>query len=233
MRCLEQIRNDVCYHRADVKIVAVGGGLAYGALGFTHHATEDLAVMRALPGMTVVAPGDPVETALATRAIAAAPGPCYLRLGRAGEAPVHGPGVRFRLGEAIRVREGTDIALVSTGGMLRTAMGVAEQLAARGVEALVLSMHTLKPLDVAAVRDASRETRLVITLEEHSRIGGLGGAVAECLAPLRGRAPLCILGLPPEFCADIGGQEYLLGLLKLSVDGILETIEPLLDGAST
>src|SRR3982751_2787827 len=121
LRCLEQIRNDVCYHRANVKVVAVGGGFAYGSLGATHHATEDLAIMRALPEMTVVAPGDPEEAAAATEAVAAHDGPCYLRLGRAGEQKVHARPIHFQLGKAIQVRQGTDITLISTGGMLQTA----------------------------------------------------------------------------------------------------------------
>ena len=109
LRCLEQIRNDICYHRANVKIVAVGGGLMYGALGMTHHATEDLAIMRALPEMTVVAPGDPLEAAHATRALAATPGPGYLRLGRAGEPAVHQGPIDFRIGRAIMLRDGSDL----------------------------------------------------------------------------------------------------------------------------
>ncbi len=105
LRCVEQIRNDVCYHEANVKIVAVGGGLVYGAQGVTHHGTEDLAIMRALPNMTVVAPGDPAEAALATRAVVERPGPCYLRLGRAGEPTVHQTSPDFQIGKAITVRE--------------------------------------------------------------------------------------------------------------------------------
>src|SRR5882724_5930015 len=148
LRCLEQIRNDACYHRADVKVVAVGGGFAYGSLGMTHHATEDLAIMRALPHMMVVAPGDPVEVEHATRALAIHAGPCYLRLGRAGETIVHRPDVEFELGRAIRVRDGRDVTLISTGGLLETTVRVAACLAGDRVEARVLSMHTLKPLDV-------------------------------------------------------------------------------------
>ena len=106
LRCVEQIRNDVCYHNADVKIVCVGGGLAYGAVGVTHHATEDIAILRALPNMTVVAPGDPIEAGLATRAVVNWPGPCYLRLGRAGEPHIHQPDADFQIGKAITVREG-------------------------------------------------------------------------------------------------------------------------------
>jgi len=122
LRCLEQIRNDVCYHHANVKVVAVGGGLAYGSLGVSHHATEDLAILRALPGMTVVAPGDPIEAELATRAVIAHDGPVYLRLGKAGEPVVHTKRPEFRLGKAISIRTGRDLTLISTGGMLATAV---------------------------------------------------------------------------------------------------------------
>ena len=226
LRPLEQIRNDICYQRANVKTVAVGGGYAYGALGSTHHATEDLAIMRALPEMVVVAPGDLVETRSATRAIAAHDGPCYLRLGRAGERSVHPPDVAFALGRAIRVRDGDDLTLVSTGNMLHLAMTVAETLAVQGVSARVLSMHTVKPIDTEAVRTAARETPLVVTLEEHSIIGGLGGAVAEVLAESDDTtARFRRLGLPPEFCRKVGSQSYLLNHCGLSAAGILESIQ--------
>src|SRR5437879_9322206 len=120
LRCLEQIRNDVCYHRANVKVVAVGGGLAYGNLGVTHHASEDVAIMRALPNMTVVTPGDPVEARLATRAVVAHGGPCYLRRGKTGEPVVHAEEPAFELGRAITMREGSDLTLIASGGMLAT-----------------------------------------------------------------------------------------------------------------
>jgi len=156
MRCLKHIRNDVCYHNANVKIVTVGGGFAYGAMGATHHAIEDLAVMRAMPGMMVVAPGDPVETRAATRAITEYPGPCYFRLGKAGEPVVHQTDIHFELGKAIPMREGRDITLISTGGILQTAVRTAERLAAEGIETRLLSMPTLKPLDSEAVLAAAQ-----------------------------------------------------------------------------
>src|SRR5512146_828433 len=165
LRCLEQIRNDVCYHQANVKVVAVGGGYAYGALGMTHHATEDLAIMRALPGMTPVAPGDPLEAEEATRAVAALPEPCYLRLGRAGETRVHQAAINFRIGKAIVVREGSDITFISTGGMLTTAVEVADRLQEVGISSRVLSMHTIQPLDCDAIISAARETNAIVTLE--------------------------------------------------------------------
>ena len=230
LRCLEQIRNDVCYHNANVKIVAVGGGFAYGSLGMTHHATEDLAIMRTLPNMVVVAPGDPVEAELATRAIVRDSRPCYLRLGRAGEPTVHPRGVSFQLGRAITVRHGNDLTLISTGGLLQTSVQLAERLAKDEIGARVLSMHTVKPLDTEAVLAAARETQAIITLEEHSVIGGLGGAVAEVLAESGElRVPFKRLGLPSEFSSYVGSQEFLKAAYGLSMDGILQSLKPILD----
>ncbi len=209
LRCLEQVRNDVCYHEANVKIVAVGGGFAYGAAGASHHATEELGVMRLMPNLTVVAPADPVEARAAAAALVAHPGPCYIRLGKAGEPTLHHGPIDFRLGRAIRVREGRDLTLVSTGSMLKAALGVAARLAGSGVEARVLSMHTIKPLDEEAILGAARETGAILTLEQHSVLGGLGGVVAELLAeagiPLRFRR----VGLPSAFSPAVGSQEWL------------------------
>jgi len=229
LRCLEQIRNDVCYHKANVKIVAIGGGFSYGALGMTHHATEDLAILRALPEMTVVAPGDPVETEAATQAVAACPGPCYLRLGRAGEPVVHQSKFDFEIGKAIALQDGDDITIISTGGMLATAREAAEALDARGISARLLSMHTLKPLDTDAVLRAARETRAIITLEEHSVIGGLGSAVAEVLAEsAEEKIAFKRLGVTSAFSSVIGSQEFLREHHGLSVRGVLRAAEELL-----
>ncbi len=230
IRCLEQVRNDICYHHANVKIVAVGGGFAYGALGMTHHAVEDLAIMRALPVMVVVAPGDPLEAEAATRALAQYPGPCYLRLGRAGEQRVHRSPVPFRIGKAVVARPGDDVTIISTGGLLHTAVAVADLLAAQGVTVRVLSMHTVKPLDEEAVLAAARETRGVVTVEEHSILGGLGGAVAEVLAEsaLSG-VPFKRLGVPSEYATRVGGQDYLRAMYGLSKEGVLKSLKPFLD----
>ena len=223
LRCLEHIRNDVCYHNANVKVVAGGGGLTYGALGATHHATEDLAIMRALPNMTVIAPGDPVEAALATRAIAARPGPGYLRLSRTGDPVIHQTPPNFQIGKAIVVRNGSDVTLIATGGILRNAMQAAEKLVQQGIQARVLSMHTLKPLDTDSVLTAARETHAIITIEEHSIIGGLGSAVAEVLAEL-GNSHIIFkrLGINDSFYSQVGSQAYLQRLYSLSVEGIVE-----------
>ena len=227
VRCLEQIRNDVCYHRLSVKIVAVGGGLAYGAQGYTHHGVEDLAIMRALPGMVVIAPGDPIETRLATRATADWSGPCYLRLGKASEPTVYDLPPRFRIGEAILVRDGTDVTLISTGTMLGNTVAAADVLASEGITARVLSMHTVKPLDTRAVLQAARETRALVTVEEHSSVGGLGSAVAQATASLAttggGSPVLAIVALPDNLPQDVGSQQYLRLRYGLSVDSICET----------
>ena len=232
LRCLEQIRNDVCYHNTNVKIVAVGGGFAYGAHGMTHHATEDLAIMRALPNMTVIAPGDPVEAALATRAIIEWPGPCYLRLGKAQEPVVHKTSPNFRIGKAIVVRKGGDVTLITTGGILFNTAQAAEQLARQGIQARLLSMPTLKPLDSEAVLAAAQQTKAIITVEEHSLIGGLGSAVAEVLAELgNSHTTLRRMGIKNEFCQQVGSQEYLRGVYGLSVDGIIEVVRSLREAA--
>jgi transketolase len=227
LRCLEQIRNDVCYHNTNVKVVTAGGGFSYGALGSSHHVTEDLAIMRALPNMTVVAPGDPMETEQATLALARHPGPCYLRLGRAGEPVIHKQGIQFQLGKAITVRQGEDLTLICTGALLETAVQIAETLEGIGIQVRVLSMPTVKPLDCEAVLAAARETRRIVTLEEHSILGGLGGAVAEVLAESWEEKILFKrIGLPSIFSSHVGDQQYLRAAYGLSKEAILETLKP-------
>jgi transketolase len=225
LRCLEQIRNDICYHDANVKVVSVGGGFAYGAMSVTHHAMEDLGVMRCLPNLTVIAPGDPVETRAATRAIVAHKGPVYLRLGKAGEPTVHPGEISFQIGKAIRCREGDDVTLISTGGMLWTAVQAAEKLAADGIQTRVLSMHTLKPLDEEDVLAAARTTGAVLTLEEHSIVGGLGSAVAELFAEqLDLKVAFKRLGVPNAFSPHIGAQDYMLAKYALSPEGVAQSV---------
>ena len=215
LRCLEQIRNDVCYHGLPVRIVSVGGGLSYGAAGYTHHAVEDFAVMRSLPGLAVLAPGDPRETELLVEALGDLPGPAYLRLGKAGEPTVHTQLESLKLGQALLVRPGSDVTLIATGGMLHGAVQAAEELETRdGLSVRVLSMHTLKPFDEAAVRAAAIETRAVLSVEEHSCIGGLGSAVADVMAELPvSRARFQKFALPDRHSERIGSQRYLLSEL--------------------
>ncbi len=223
MRCLEQIRNDVCYHNLNVKIVAVGGGYSYGGHGYTHHGVEDLAVLRVLPNMTVLAPGDPVEAAWTTRELAHLHGPCYLRLGKGGEPTVHDVAVKLEVGRAAQVRAGQDVTLITTGAVLPMALEAADALAGSGVSVGVLSMHTLWPIDRQAIIAAAGATHRVVTVEEHA-MGGLGSAVAEVLAESGARAAFRPLRLSREPLEVAGSQAYLRGLQGLSVEGIVQTV---------
>jgi transketolase len=203
LRCLEQIRNDICYHNLSVKIVAIGGGLAYGSHGYTHHAVEDLAIMSALPNMTVTAPADPAEARAITRMIAALPGPAYLRIGKAGEPALHSSDLEVSYGKAILVRQGRDLTLISVGGMLANTLAAADKLNHAGYSVRVLSMPFVTPLDENAIHEAIADTSVILTIEEHGP-GGLGSTVGECIAcsgravsfvPLRlGRSPIKVAG---------------------------------------
>lgn len=227
MRCLEQIRNDVCYHNVNVKVVAVGGGLAYGPQGYTHHGLEDLAVTRVLPNMTVVAPADPVETRLATRAIAAHNGPCYLRLGKANEPVVHTVAPHFELGRAIHFRKGGDVTIITTGGILELAAKAAEKLAATNIAAAVLSMPTIQPIDADAILLAAEQTGAIITVEEHG-IGGLASAVAEVLAPSGIACKLHPMHMPRTPFTHAGSQQILRAQAGITPEKIAEAATKLL-----
>jgi transketolase len=209
LRCLEQVRNDICYHEADVKIVTVGGGMAYGALGFSHFATEDLAILRALPQMTVVAPGDPIEVERLVPQIVRHRGPVYLRLGRAGEKPRHEPGVEVILGQPTRARRGTDVLLLTTGGMLPVALQASQDLQEDGVSAAVVSVHTLQPLPAETLCEMAAPFPAVVTCEEHTIRGGLGGAVAEALLEGGITTAFRRFGLATPFPTGVGSQDYL------------------------
>jgi transketolase len=181
-RCFEQIKIDVCYHHAPVVLVGVGAGLSYASLGSTHHSCEDIGLMRLLPGMTILCPGDPAEVRLALRASLKHPGPVYIRIGKKGEPAVHPSPPEFQIGKGIVVQPGTDVCVLSTGNLLPVAVGAAQELKKHGLSCQVVSLHTVKPLDETLLRDAFGRFSVIATLEEHSRLGGLGGGVAEWLA---------------------------------------------------
>lgn len=227
-RCLEQLRNDIVYHGLDVKIVSVGAGFAYGTAGYTHHGIEDLAVMRSLPGMTVVAPADPIEAAWATQAITAQPGPAYLRLGKSREPVLHTTMPDFEIGKAITMRDGSDVTLISTGSMLQRALDAAAcLLREHGIHARVLSMPTVKPIDSSAVQCAAQETRGIVVMEEHRVVGGLGSAVAEVLAAMTPpHAPLRMFGIPDEPVHQVGSQAYMIESLGNVVETVTELLTP-------
>jgi transketolase len=232
LRSLEQIRNDICYQEAAATVVGVGGGYSYGPNGATHHALEDIAVMRCLPNMTVVCPGDPVEAELAALAAGMHPGPLYLRLGRAGDEVVHSSAPKFSIGRAIVVREGGDCALVSTGGILPVAVAAAEQLAGEGIGSRVISMHTVKPLDEVLLRRCAAEFGTVFTVEEHGLIGGLGSAVGEWLAASGIRCRVLSFGAGDGFAHLCGDQKYFRRLQGLTAEQIAARVrEALKDSA--
>lgn len=209
LRCLEQIRVDLCYHDLPVVFAGTGSGLSYADLGPTHHSCEEAGILRTLPNLTILCPCDPVEVRLALRAALAQPGPVYLRLGKKGEPVLHATEPDFRIGQAIPMREGSDCCLLGLGSMVGTALEVADLLQARGVSARVMSVHTLKPLDHALLRELHARIPLVATVEEHTLIGGLGSAVAEWMAD-QGRPGFRLLrfGTADRFLETVGTQDY-------------------------
>lgn len=230
LRCLEQIRNDACYHHANVKIVIIGGGLAYGSLGVSHHSTEDLAIMRALPEMVVVAPCDFAEAEAATHAMIRHDGAVYYRCGYKKEPPVHQGPIDFQFGKAIEVSPGGDAAVIFTGTIGHHARLAVEKLAAEGIHCRLISMHTVKPIDRQAII-AAADTGAIITVEEHVINGGLGSAVAEVLMDEgRGDVRFRRIALPDAYVSKVGSHEWLLEQFGLGVnaiaDGIRRTLQP-------
>lgn len=225
LRCYEQIRNDCAYHRADVKIVCVGGGFTYGPLGMSHHATEDLAVMRALPGVVVLSPGDRIEAEAAVRAMMAHRGTCYLRLGRGGERSIHEKLEDFQIGKAIPVQKGTDAAIFFTGGIYEEVALALEILAREGIHPAVYSFPTVAPLDEELVRRCAEKLRLIVTCEEHSIFGGFGSAVAEFLAEHPGKAKLRRIGIRGDYSPVAGDQRYLRKIYGLDGEAIARTVQ--------
>ncbi len=211
LRCLEQIRNDCAYHHANVKIVCVGGGFVYGSLGMSHHATEDMAILRALPDVAVFTPGDPAEVHAIMPALTYHPGTCYLRLGRGGEPTLHTkPIENYRIGHGLCLKEGSGVALLSAGGILSQTVAAAELLNEQGISAGVYSFPTIKPLDEDLVKRLAKELPLIVTVEEHTNLGGLGGAVAETVADMAGsRARVLRIGMRDSYSTIVGSQQYL------------------------
>ncbi len=224
MRCFEQVRNDLCMQNLNVRIIGVGGGLSYGSLGPTHQSTEDIAIMRALPNMTVVCPGDPVEAGLAVRKAMLHKGPVYIRLGRGGEPVIHKTRPDFEIGKGIIVRDGDDATLIATGNMLENAVLAAENMKEKNISARVISMHTVKPIDRDSILKAADETKAIFTIEEHNIIGGLGSAVSEILAECDKKILFKRIALPDSFIKIAGSHKYLRQINSLSVEAITERV---------
>jgi transketolase len=235
-RAYEQVKIDIAYNNAPVRIVATHSGLSAAHLGPTHHAQQDLAAMRALPNMVVMTPADGVETAKMVAAAAEYPGPVYIRMGRRPTELVYQDDYEFTIGRAVELRPGHDVTIIAAGECpVQAALAAHDSLAGRGIHARVLNMHTLKPLDHGAVLAAASETHGIITVEDHSIIGGLGSAVAELLSEVR---PTLVrrIGIADVFCDQVGEHQQLLELYGVTpahiVEVALELIgyeEPLLE----
>ena len=223
IRCLEQIRNDCAYHDAEVKIVCVGGGFVYGSLGMSHHATEDMALLRALPGVTVFTPGDPWEVEAVVPVMLRTKGTCYLRLGRGGEPKLHdGPITGWKVPRALTLREGSDVALLSAGGILTQTMAAAGLLAEKGVSAEVVSFPCIKPIDEGKLLELASRFRHIVTVEEHTIVGGFGSAVCEVLAERGCAARVHRVGMEDTYSCIVGTQQYLRGAYHMDAAAIAD-----------
>jgi transketolase len=229
MRAYEQIRNDVCLQKMNVKLAGIGAGFVYSNLGPTHHATKDIALMRALPGMMIISPADPVEAYAATVHASRIDSPVYLRLSTGGTPVLYPDNYRFEFGRAIELARGSDITLISTGCILRDVLDAGERLKKDGISASVINMHTIKPLDRTAVVNATRNTGSILTIEEHSVVGGLGSAVVEVIAEdVRTPTRFKRLGLYERFAEGYGTYEDMKEMNGLSVNDITDAAKKLL-----
>ncbi|GFK94955.1 1-deoxy-D-xylulose-5-phosphate synthase [Fundidesulfovibrio magnetotacticus] len=232
-RALEQVCVDLCMHKLPVRLIANGGGLVYAPLGSTHLAVEDLALMRALPNMTVVAPCDAPEMERCMAQTLDWPGPMYIRLAKGYDPVVSDPAAGFAIGRAIHCRKGSDVLLAVTGVALQQALGAADLLAAQGVSAGVLHMHTLKPFDAQALLEAAAGARAVVTVEEHTLLGGLGSAAAETLLEAGMARPFKRLGIPDIFPDYYGTQLEIMARLGLDAQGVARAALELLEAPRT
>ncbi len=227
LRCLEQIRNCVAYHGANVKVISVGAGLSYGALGVTHHATEDLSIMRALPNMMVFSPADALEAVAIAKAVCEVEGACYIRLGKGRESLIHQRPIEgYEIGRAIKIFAGDDARIFSTGAIAFEALKAAESLRARGLSVGLYTFPTIKPIDRGVIEECARRCRLLVTVEENNIVSGFGSAVAEIISELDGRvAMLRRIGLRDEFASIVGSQEFLRRQYRLTREEIFALIE--------
>jgi len=229
MRNFEQVRNDICYQNLNVKIVGVGAGFSYGPYGHTHHGLEDIAILRTLPDLTILCPGDPVEAKFCIQAAIDIKGPVYIRLGKAGEPIVHEKEQHFAVGKGVILHEGTDIVVVATSTMLSTGAEVVKKLKEKNISVRYISMHTIKPFDAALIIESTKKTKAIFSLEEHFLIGGLGSTISEVLAENGISTIFKRFGVPDQFTKVIGSQEYMRKANGLSPDQIVESMIELLN----
>jgi len=225
MRAFEQIRIDICYNDLNVKLLGSGGGLVYGAEGVTHQAIEDIALMRSLPNMAIVAPGDALEAKAVAEASVNYKGPLYIRFGRDIDTSIHQEeSFDFEIGKGIVINRGKDICLIATGSMLYLAKLAIPGLESKGLRTTLVSMHTIKPLDKSLVEECLKDHRAIFTIEEHNIVGGLGSAVCEVVAESRFKGIFKRIGIPDEYCSDIGRVDYLREKVGLAPQNIVNLI---------
>jgi transketolase len=228
LRCAEQVRTDICYQNLGVKIIATHAGISFGQAGSTHHCTEDIAVMRSFANMTVIVPSDGMETGNAVAAAMEWPGPVYIRIGRGFEPPVNKtPDYGYEIGKAITMHDGKDVTIIACGVGVLQAVRAAEVLGRQGLSARVINMHTIKPIDRDAIIQAVKDTRRIITVEDHNIMGGLGSAVAEVIVESGKACAFRKLGVPDCY-AIVGYPEDLYHFYKFDSDGIIETVSELM-----
>lgn len=223
-RCFEQIRVDVCYHEAPVIIVGTGSGLSYTELGPTHHSLEDIAILRTLPGMRIMAPGDATELRLVLRAALQQNNPVYIRIGKKGEPDFPMYRRHLEIGKVSVLKTGVDIVLLSSGTLIAEVLTASVLLHNEGINAEIVSVHTIKPLDEAYLASAAQRFKLLVTIEEHGLIGGLGSAVAEWRARENNPVAQLSMGTPDQFMHDIGSQAYARKKYGLDAEGIRANI---------
>jgi transketolase len=227
-RALEQIKNDVCYSDQPVKLIGISAGVSYGALGSTHHAIHDIAVLRAINNITIMVPADNLETTEAVKAAARMSHPVYLRFGKRPMPHLHPSGTPFEVGKALQIHDGRDVAFIATGETVYPAIKAAEEMERLGYSCRVMSMHTIKPLDAEAVIRAAEECRAIVTVEEHRTAGGLGEACAAVLLEAGVRIPFKIAGIPDEYTVT-GSQLEIFGHYGLTAQGLARIAVALLE----
>lgn len=229
LRCMEQIRNDVCYHNANVKIISLAAGFAYGTLGMSHHATEDIACLRSLPNLTLFSPCDILETIAVTKAAMKINTPCAIRLGKGGE-----PNLResfdidnFEIGRAYKMKDGKEkVIIFSTGAITIKAKEAVELLAKEGIDVALYTFPTIKPMDESFVKEAAKKYQTIITLEEHQKNGGFGSAIAEVVATIKGdRANVIRMGLDDTYTSVVGDTDYLRNYYHLDTESVIKNVK--------
>lgn len=229
MRNFEQVRNDICYQNLNVKIIGIGAGFSYGTYGHTHYGLEDVGILRTLPNLTIFSPGDPIETKMAVLEAIKIKGPVYIRLGKSGEPIVHKKKIKFKSGKGIIIKDGKDLTIFATGTMLNSGLKVSETLEKEKLSIRLVSMHTIKPVDLSIIIDSAQKTKAIFTIEEHSIIGGLGSCVAEIMADNGFSKIFKRFGTSDKFNKFTGSSEYMKKLNHLSDEAITNIIIKLLN----